>query len=294
MGVVDSILEPADEVAEELDIDVRENYIDSDVPDTTNHGGDVLELLGYFAPEATFDLYRIIAADRAAKRGNLVQAVADASRHGVDFLNLSVGVHHHEESAGDCGGHCRVADETRLAIQSGTTVIAATGNREQDASLAVHCPALLDEAIGVGGFVSRCRNDLAGTDESGQYWVRDGGLRGPFCGQRGCRPGVQCSEHRYEYPWRGNVSFHNAVPDVLAPVHHLAGSVSEPTLQGGTSFGAPVVSGALAAIVSDLDGEPDAAELRRTVRLGATDIDEGELPKFDGEGSRAILRSERV
>lgn len=285
-------MKPTDDVAEVFDIEVQENYIEDDAKDTTNHGGDVFEALGYFAPDAVFDLYRVVAADGTAKRGTLVDAIADASRHGVDVLNLSVGVHHHEEPDGDCGGRCRVADETRLAVEAGTTVVAATGNREQDDSLAVHCPALLDDSIGVGGFVARCRHDLVETDASGQYWVRNENLQGPFCGQRDCSPFERCNDYRYEYPWRGNVSFHNAVPDVLAPVHHPVGTDVKPVLQSGTSFGTPVVSGALAAIIGDLDGKPDPRDLARAVTLGAAGIEEGEVPKFDCAGTLAILRSD--
>lgn len=287
------MFEPVEQVASEYDIERRENYIHSRVPDTTNHGGDVFELLRYFAPDASFNLYRIIADGRDASRGNFIQAIADASRHGVDILNLSVGVYHSEEPDGSCGGHCRVADETRLAIQDGLTVVSATGNREDEDSLAVHCPALASETIGVGGFVARCRQEPIESAESGQYWVRNEGMQGPFCGQRGCGPTSQCREYRYEYPWRGNVSFHNATPDVLAPVHHPAGTVAAPVLQGGTSFGTPIVSGVLAAVVSDIGDDIPPKELQRAVGLGGVDIDEGQLPKFTGRGTRAVLRSER-
>jgi len=265
------------------------NYVADDSPDTTGHGEDVLELLGYFAPAATFDLYRVVAENRYAKRGNLVQAIADASSRSVDILNLSVGVHHHEEPDGDCGGHCRVADEARLAIESGTTVVAAAGNREKRDSLAVHCPAVLDDAISIGGFVSHCRKDPIESEDSGQYWVLDAEtLIGPYCGQRGCGRDDECEDYRYEKPWQGNVSFHNAVPDVLAPVHHPAGTEAEPTLQSGTSFGTPVVTGSLAAIISDLaelDDDPSPAEFRRAMSIGATEIDEGVLQKFDAGGT---------
>ncbi|MBX0297688.1 S8 family serine peptidase [Haloarcula nitratireducens] len=287
------MLEPTAALADTLDIDQRLNYVADDAPDTTGHGEDVLELLGYFAPAATFSLYRVVAAHGTAKRGNLVQAIADASSHNIDILNLSVGIHHHEEPTGDCGGHCRIADEARLAIESGTAVVAAAGNREKDNPLAVHCPARLTTAITVGGFVSHCRADLLDSPASGQYWVdNDTELVGPFCGQRGCGPTKQCEEYRYEKPWQGNVSFHNAVPDVLAPVHHPAGTDTDPVLQSGTSFGTPIVSGSLATLLSDLpDSEPDPSptQLRQAVSMGATDIDEGTVPKFDAGGTRELL-----
>lgn len=270
----------------------RENYIDSQEPDTTGHGEDVLELLGYFAPKAAFTLHRVIAQNGRTKRGNLVAAIADASHHEVDILNLSVGIYHREKENNDCGGHCRIADETRLAIQNGMTVIGATGNREKGDPRAVHCPALVDETLGIGGFVSRCTTDTIETEDSGQYWIRNEGLIGPFCGQRGCSPSHSCEDHRYEYPWRGNVSFHNAAPDILAPVHHLAGIEDEPILQTGTSFGAPVISGLLATILGDLVEvgiEPSPDELHHAVTEGATSIDEGDLPKFHAGNTWDLL-----
>lgn len=283
IGIVDSLLHPRGDLAGAFTIDRRENFIYSQEPDTTGHGEDILELLGYFAPESVFNLYRIVAENGHAKRGNLAAAIGDASKHGVDILNLSVGVYHREEKNNDCGGHCRIADEARLAIQNGTSVIAATGNRKNDDSRAVYCPALLDETIGVGGFVSRCTTDLFETEESGQYWMRNERLRGPFCGQRGCSPSHSCQDYRYELPWRGNVSFHNAEPDVLAPVHHPVGTEDEPVLQTATSFGTPVISGLLAAILGDLLDigiDPDPDELEQAVSEGAVSIDESDLPKF--------------
>lgn len=291
---MDSLLHPSEDLKSAYAINNRENYIRSNEADTTGHGEDVLELLGYFAPRAEFNLYRVIAADGTAKRGNLVDAIGDASAHGVDLLNLSIGVFHGEEEDHDCGGMCRVADETRLAIEDGVTVLTATGNRKRDDPLAVHCPALTDEAIGVGGFVSRCRTDLIETEQSGQYWVRNDEVRGPFCGQRGCSPDQACEDNRYEYPWRGNVSFHNAEPDVLAPVHHPSGSIEEPVLKAGTSFGVPVVSGLLAVILGDLIElgiDPAPENVHRAVVEGGVDIDEGGVQKFHADNTWEFLEA---
>lgn len=74
------------------------------------------------------------------------------------------------------------------------------------------------------------------------------------------------------------------MPDVLAPVHHPVGSTEAPTLQGGTSFGTGIVTGALAAILGDLSNvgaDPTPSKVQRAVRVGATDLDRGSLGKFD-------------
>lgn len=249
----------------------------------------MLECIGYFAPDAQFETYRVIASNGRAKRGNLVAAIADASNGDQELVNLSLGIHHSDHNHGDCGGKCRIAEETRLAIDSGTTVIAAAGNRKQEDALATHCPALLEDVVGIGGFVSRCTAKLVKTDESGQYWVyQPDGLHGPFCGQHGCSQTSRCTANRYEQPWQGNVLFHNAAPEVLAPIHHPAGTKEDPILQSGTSFGTGVVTGILAALLGDLsttDVQPTPAELHRAVRNGSASIDRGQIGKFDAEGT---------
>lgn len=283
VGVVDSLYHPDEHLSDAYMTNRRENYIHTETSDTTGHGGDVLETVGYFAPNAEFNLYRVIAETGQARRGDLVQAIADANQHGLDFLNLSVGIAHHEEENYDCGGQCRIAEETRLAINDGLTIVAAAGNRTRDASLAVNCPARVTNTICVGGLVSRCTASLVEGEESGQYWVRNDGIHGPFCGQRDCSQARSCSDHRYEKPWMGNVSFHNATPAVVAPVHHPSKSSEAPVLQSGTSFATPIVCGLLAAIAGDLLEKginPSPSEFHTAVVNGAAEIDEGDIGKF--------------
>lgn len=103
---------PDEDLVDAYKIDRRENYIYTDEPDTTGHRGDVVELLGYVAPQSVFNLYRVIVQNGRARRGDLVAAIAAAGEHGVDLLNLSVGIYHDEEPTKDCDGRCRVAAET--------------------------------------------------------------------------------------------------------------------------------------------------------------------------------------
>lgn len=297
VGIVDSLYYPDEALSSAYPINRRENYIHTKASDTTGHGGDVLEILGYFAPNAEFNLYRVIAENGRAKRGDLIQAMTDANQHGLDFLNISVGIAHHEEENYDCGGQCRIAEEARLAINDGLTVVAAAGNRERDTSLGVHCPARVANVICVGGLVSRCTAPLVEGDKSGQYWVRNDGIHGPFCGQRDCSPARSCSDHRYEKPWTGNVSFHNATPAVVAPVHHPAKSSEAPVLQSGTSFATPIVCGLLAAIAGDLleyGINPSPTEFHTAVLNGAAEIDEGDIGKFQAGSTWDRLTDDRT
>ncbi len=102
----------------------------------------------------------MIAQTGEAKRSNLADAIADAGHHGIDLLNLSVGIFHSRSEDNHCDGNCTIATETRLTIEEGTTVFAATGNRSQTETKGTYCPALLEESIGIGGFVSRCTSNL--------------------------------------------------------------------------------------------------------------------------------------
>lgn len=150
----------------------------------------------------------------------------------------------------------------------------------------------MEEAVGIGGFVSRCTADLIDTDDSGQYWIRNDQVRGPFCGQRGCSPERSCADYRYEKPWAGNVTFRNTTPEALAPVHHPAGTEEAPVLQSGTSFGTPIVCGFLASIAGDLlEGgiSPGPAEIHTAVKRGVADIDEGEIGKFQAGKTWDVL-----
>lgn len=203
----------------------------------------------------------------------------------MDVLNISAGVDH------ECNGLCTISREAELAAEvDGVTTIAATGNKEEGQlnRVGVNCPALQDSVIGVGGFLPLCTADIHRGNESSQWWVENDEIIGPFCGQTGdCCPGGGCNENRQEVEWDGNVSFHNAAPDILAPPIVVTGtSLSEIEIQGGTSFAAPLVSGLISSILGDLIevGEmPSTTEIRDAVKYTGTQLDQSGYTKLNAE-----------
>ena len=216
-----------------------------------------------------------------AKRSNVVDAIYDASEQGVDILNASLGVCHSEEDGHDCGGLCRIGDEARLATkETGMTIVAAAGNN--DHADAMTCPALSESVIGVGGYVANCTGEVDREGKSSQYWLNKEELVGPFCGMQGYKNGA-CQKYCAEEPWEGNVSYHNAVPEVLAPVIRVS-IYDTISLEAGTSFAAPLVAGRIASMVSDLIIEeqmfPGPEEIRLGTRVTSVEIDDGLSTKF--------------
>lgn len=226
-------------------------------------------------------------------RGVVAQAIADAADAGEDIINISGGIPH------ECGGLCAVSREAELAAEvDDVCIIAATGNQteEEIGPLGVHCPALIDSVIGVGGFVSFCTAPLDRSDESGQWWAENDRFHGPFCGETGdCCIGETCEQNRTSAIWNGNVSFHNAAPDVLAPPVSVWGSaLDELTVQVGTSFAAPLVSGILSRILGDLfdrHEHPELEEVHDAIRYTGTQLDEGGYPKLNADAIWNYLNS---
>lgn len=304
VGIADSIykLPTESEIGSQYKINHRENYVASEKPDTTGHGTAVFDYASAVAPKAIYNFYRVIAEDRRtgrgkAKRSNVVRAIAAAVEHGIDVLNLSLGVCHDAGDGYDCGGQCRIGAEAKWAIEEhDITIVAAVGNEKTVD--AVTCPGLLDEVIGVGGFISLCSNEISDSMEDSQYWIHNNKLYGPFCGQRGCQDGQDCTVNKKEVPWDGNAPFVNAKPDVLAPAIRASGDTQkrEASLQSGTSFATPLVTSSLVSVLGDLileEGKkPSPKQLREAATEASKGIDESDLQKYSESATFAMLQSE--
>lgn len=221
-------------------------------------------------------------------RGETAQAIADAVEAGVDVVNISAGIPH------ECGGHCILGREAKLAAEiDNLCIVAAIGNQDNETveRQGVNCPALLDSVIGVGGYVPFCSADIDRSNQSNQWWLENGEFIGPLCGQmEDCCLNESCETNREEVPWKGNVSFHNTAPDVLAPVMDINGkSLSEVTFQTGTSFFAPIISALLTRILGELDKKPSPEEIQKAIRLTGNQLDQSDLIKMNETAAREYL-----
>jgi subtilisin family serine protease len=276
----------------------QERYVGADEPETSYHGTPVLLTLGHFSPESTYSLYQ--AVDEHGKIGidAFADAIATAIGQEVDVLNLSAGVY-----MKGCPGVCQFCTAVQRAVDAGVTVVAAAGNQHPDRPAErINCPARFDEAIAAGGCVTECpcaekaSMDIHsnGDSSSGPYWVQKLDdvdysplvADGVYCGWRGCVEGGECITKNATKPWEGNVRRLPEKPEVVAPVHHPALRDDDvPALLAGSSFAAPVVSGAVSAILSELsessESPPELSTLRRAVLEGAVPLDESDLQKLN-------------
>ncbi|QHS17947.1 S8 family serine peptidase [haloarchaeon 3A1-DGR] len=297
IGVVDSVSTPPSSLRTQIDLDtVYDSYTTAEEADVCGHGSNVLHLLSTLAPEATFSTFQVIdepGDDQTQAHGNrsaVADAIADAGAGDVDMLNLSLGIRH------ECQGFCSLARETKRVIaEYETTIVSVTGNKQPQADReGVHCPGVVESVISVGGYIPHCSHDLVDSEDSGQWWCpeEDGTVYGPFCGQLDCCDGVSCSEYRREELWDGNVLFHNATPDVIAPALYVAGLEDGVTLNAGTSYSAPIITGIVATILSESDelgGQTPPEAIQTAIRRTSAPIDDDTYYKLDAHSALDYL-----
>lgn len=296
LGIIDSIYKHPNENPV-MAIDERKNFIYSIKPDTTGHGTDVCTIAAFFAPKSLFSFYRVVIESSPfsddLREGNLLKAISAAENHGIDVLNMSVGIHH-----SNCQQQCRIGDAIRSATESGVTIVAAAGNTKPDRELGLYCPALIDEAIAVGGFISRCDEEIQNTTTSGQYWAatEDDKCIGPFCGYETCPSEYPCSRNRQELYWDRNVEKLDQKPDILAPVAYPKEYNGIVTLDGGTSYATPIVSGSIARVFSELflNGiRPNPGQIKAAIVRTGDPVQGTNIKKFNAGNTLEWLKSNR-
>lgn len=283
-----------------------ENYVQSVKPDThpSDHGAVVTDIASSFAPGGTLKPYRVVRdlskirkKQKLIPNGKILNALQDAASDNTDLVNLSIGVLHDNEPGRTCGGYCPFAlDIKNIVTSNELPLVVAAGNAGQDDPKDIHCPAMLNQTIAVGGMISVCRKDPIDTKSAGHCWTRPNpadpyNIRGPLCGQRGCGNGASCDDHCFEYQWSGNVSFRHTTPDILAPVHYPVEMTNQPgaNFRGGTSYAAPIVTALLGEIISELNQQGTTVSptrLRQAIQNSGSPIPDGSVRKFDHRGTR--------
>lgn len=298
MGIIDSLYEPQGNLAEKLDVGFCKDYIGESTPDTTHHGSSVVNLISGIAVNATYDFLRVVNQDGVFNFSNCLEALDRASRIGASIINLSLGSYE-----ANCQGNCRLCFAVNKLAERGITVVVSAGNKNKEGQ-EVFCPAKAENSISVSGLVAHCQPDLddntselgPGLDyrPPGSFWTDTSDLeeadkyqgRGTYCGGRGCTVSHDCDENRVIKPWEYNVESFRDKPDVLAPIQSPAYEGDLVYIGGGTSFAAPLVTGTLASLISELtmNGKnPTPSTLRKFVRSTSNPIEGSSIGCFDAK-----------
>lgn len=258
------------------------------------------------APEATYNLYRIVAADGEFKPSNYLKAVKAAQENRVDIINLSGGA-----SRPTCNGNCRICVAARKVINDGIAIITGSGNVVEDKNCGLFCPAKMTETVGTGVYESYCTHWVDLNPRPGiqsqkipapnSYWIDYSMLEldadedwiptGQYCSYTSCTPEESCAENQVEILWPGNVDFSSREPDVFAPGKYVQGLNGKAMFDIGTSFSTATVTGAVTDIYSRLHSErplPTPHDLNRAIESLQTTVGTTSYPKFD---STALIHS---
>lgn len=295
IAVVDSILRaPPDS---NYDTDGPVNYVASDERDTTGHGTKITSILDSFSPRSEYKPHRVVAPDGEFRPSNFLKAMDDVRNDNVDVVNISAGKYHD-----DCEGQCRLCTAVDNVTREGSVVIAGAGNRKEERSLDVFCPARSSNSIAVGMSETLCdatpprdRGSLRTVGQirpPGAYWGTGDREEpyypdGAYCSHRGCSPFHECRDNRRITYWNGNVERNDYLPEVVAPGHlpmvdHAGG---EYVLEPGTSYSTAIVTGCVATVMSELFPDlPTLHQIKRAIESTSQDLDCGIVGKIDMMG----------
>lgn len=236
----------------------------------------------------------MIAEDGTFKPSNFLKALADVRGSNIDVINISAGKYHN-----NCRGRCRICEAVEAVTREGSVVIAGAGNRTEERSLDVFCPAQSSESIAVGMSETLCTASprknpsppvgMGDARPPGAYWVDMEAESmfhpdGSYCSYRSCSPFHECNDNRQTVYWNGNVDWNDYIPEIVAPGHKPAIDTQNGSahIEPGTSYSAAVVSGGVATVLSEiLPNSFSPQRIKRGVETSSRDLDCGMVGKFD-------------
>ena len=316
VAILDSIYKPTKQFAANADIGFTRDFVNQrDTAETTGHGRTVVSFLAQAGKNIEYNFYRIVLDSGKIPQRSLLKAMGKAHLdHEVDVMNLSFGYDHsHNGISCDMPNEpCKVREAAKMAIEDGITIVAAAGNandaEEGENDTAVCCPALLDEVITVGGMYVACtavpKQGTAAPMPQTQRplpplscWItRDNESEGmPICTGLDCSsvPSDECEDNQMILEWSWNVRHEPSEIDILAPVEYpVIGTDGRPRFTSGTSFGSPIVTGAVAEMIACLksaDKEPVPSQIQAAIANTGKEVDEG-----DGRYLQAYSALQRI
>lgn len=299
IGIVDSACRLPNSLTNGYNVNQNQLYsfIDNNVDESVGHCRHVFNRMSAFAPNAEYTLYQAVNSDGNMPLEAYSDAITAAISDRVDLINLSAG----DPWPAPIDKNPNIIETKRL-IDENIPVVAAAGNyypNEQDNPPPVHCPSALEPVISVGGLITKCPYSLGdepAEEREGPYFINGDCTEFPdaYCGEQGCVGGESCITNQEEKAWGRNPLATGGKPDVLAPMHTIESHNEECCLGGGTSFAAPLVTGSLASIFSEIRESskdiPPPHDVRKAARSGSVRISDSQIGKYNAMGTRGYFR----
>jgi hypothetical protein len=218
------------------------------------------------------------------KRGtDLLYAIRQAEKDGVDILNISAGVFHQK-----CSG-CLFDRAVESAIKSDLIIVAAVGNQTRSSLEHTHCPAIKQAAISVGGYIPYCptseHNKIQGKNPICVRAPNENGRIEKFqiCSGGKCKQGSKCDKIQVLEEFKLNPLSIRNNPDIHAPPFRAVIDGQERILtKPATSFATPLAAAAIgrSALRTKDKNSMDARDFIRWVRSKTKQIGEQNLKLF--------------
>lgn len=266
---------------------------------TTPHGWHIANIIRFYVydPTVTLHTYRVIQEDRSVDEADFIEALNSARQDDVDIINTSIGFDHLGSKTKQCTSrfhNCAISHEVEKIIEDGISLVAGAGNEGHSEKTA--SPAIIDEVIGVAGYIPKCGQSEVPRPE-GAIWIHptekdehdvDPNNITPLCSMKGCGVGEMCAENRMDVYWNGNSTHEGNKPDVAAPAAIVVGGEGnpyDPAVVPGTSYAAPIVTAQIAnwLTVYNYEGiEASPHEIQNGIRESNTNLEDGQDLLLDG------------